>query len=151
MNRYTFLELLRRGSQFVVVSLLFAGLLLSFAPHSYASPSGNPFGTIDKPPGIAQYETGGAEIGLLNFVSQLVRIITAVAGLILFFNFLIAGYTYLTSEGNPKAHENVRNRITFSVIGIVIIVSAYTIIALISLIFFGSATFVLNPEITPPP
>lgn len=107
------------------------------------------FGTIRQPAGTERFG-GKGEIGILAFVSLLIRIFTIIAGLIVLFNFIISGYTYLTSEGNPKAHETVKNQITYSVIGIVIIVSAYTITALLSLIFFGSATFILNPTITPP-
>lgn len=107
------------------------------------------FGTIRQPAGTERFG-GAGQIGILAFVSLLIRIFTIIAGLIVLFNFIISGYTYLTSEGNPKAHETVKNRITYSVIGIVIIVSAYTITALLSLIFFGSATFILNPTIAPP-
>lgn len=107
------------------------------------------FGTIRQPAGTERFG-GAGQIGILAFVSLLIRIFTIIAGLIVLFNFIISGYTYLTSEGNPKAHETVKNRITYSVIGIIIIVSAYTITALLSLIFFGSATFILNPTIAPP-
>jgi hypothetical protein len=120
----------------------------------------DPFGNIAEPPGVRELNqqvwlAGGGEnyagsIGIFLFISRLLQLFTVVAGLILFFNFIISGYTYLTSEGSPKAHEQVRNRITYSVIGIILIVCAYTITALLSLIFFGDATFILNPKLEGP-
>jgi hypothetical protein len=109
----------------------------------------NVFGSINKPVGVERFG-GAGEIGLLAFISLLIKIFSVIAGLLTFFNFIIAGYTYLTAEGNPKAHEEVKNRLTYSIIGIVLIVSAYTITALISLIFFGNASFILNPTIAAP-
>ena len=115
--------------------------------------SDDPFGVVLAPNGVSEINaqiTGGQGIGIFIFLSRMLQLSTVIAGLIILFNFIISGYTYLTSDGNPKAHETVRNRITFSIIGILIIVCAYTITGLIGLIFFGDASYILNPKIVPP-
>lgn len=109
------------------------------------------FGTVEAPQGVSRFSTGeDGDIGLLNFISVLVRIFTVVMGIVVFFNFIYSGYTYITSDGNSKAAETVRTRLTYSIIGLVLIVSSYMIIALISLIIFGDASYILNPTLTPP-
>lgn len=111
----------------------------------------NVFGSVDAPPGIAQYNSAAAGgIGLIPFISNLIRIATIVAGIIVFLNFILAGYAYISSDGSSKVNEEVKNKLTYSVIGLLIIVASYTIIAIISLLLFGRADFILNPTITGP-
>lgn len=111
----------------------------------------NVFGNVEAPPGVAQYNAGSSSgIGLIPFISTLIRIATIVAGVIVFINFILAGYAYISSDGSSKVNEQVRNQLTFSVIGLVIIVASYTIIAIISLLLFGKADFILNPTISGP-
>lgn len=110
------------------------------------------FGQVVPPAGVGAFDAaagGGDAIGLLVFFSTAIRIFTIVAGLFVMLNFFLAGYEYITAA-DSKAHQKVRERLTNSVIGLVIIVSAYTIIALISLIFFGNAGYIINPVISGP-
>lgn len=158
------MSLLRKNTYRFLSFLSFVALALVFSPTAFAaSGGGNPlqtiFGSVSPPPGVAQYNDlvggvvggpDGERIGLFIFVSRAIQVFTIVAGLIVFFNFIIAGFTYISSEGNPKAHEEVKNRLTYSVIGLIIIVCAYTIIALLSLLIFGDASFILNPQIAGP-
>ncbi len=148
-------------SQLLIVSLLVVVFLsvaaFSFVPSADAVGGAldNVFGTVSPPPGVGEYNdlvTGGQgeKIGLFIFMTRAIQVFTVVAGLLSFFNFILAGYTYVSSDGNAKANEEVKNRLTYSVIGLVVIVSAYTIIALLSLLIFGSATYILNPTITGP-
>jgi hypothetical protein len=146
-------------TQILLTTASFSGLAI-FVP-SIIKASGpdpdDPFGVVLAPEGVRQINddiylaTGDAGgIGIFIFLSRILQLVTIVAGLIILFNFISSGFTYLTAEGNPKAHETVRNRITYSVIGILIIVCAYTITGLLGLIFFGDASYILNPKITPP-
>jgi hypothetical protein len=110
-------------------------------------------GTIDEPPGVDLFnaKTGVADgIGIVIFVSNAIRLFTVIAGVWVMINFLIAGYDYITSKGDASAHTKVRDRITMSVIGLVLIVGSYTIVGVISFLFFGDPGFILNPEITGP-
>lgn len=111
------------------------------------------FGRLSPPPGVAEYNraAGGADaIGILVFFSAIIRVATIAAGVWILFNLILAGYDYVTSSGDTGAHKRVVDRVTMSVIGLVIIVLAYTITAVISALLFGDAGFILNPRICGP-
>jgi hypothetical protein len=109
------------------------------------------FGTVEEPPGVREYNitAGGNGLGLIVFISAGIRIITIVAGLYVFLNLITAGYDYI-SAGDSKAHQAVKDKVTMSVLGLAIIVASYTIIALLSYLFFGDPAYILNPTISGP-
>jgi hypothetical protein len=103
-------------------------------------------GKVDQPLGVAAYNAGAPSgIGLILFISNLIKIATIIAGVWVLFNFISAGYLYITSEGDSSAANKVKDQITSSVIGLVIIVMSYTVIAVISYFLFGNAGYILNP------
>lgn len=112
------------------------------------------FGKISPPPGVADYDAqaaiAGVDIGLILFLSNLIRLITIVGGLFVMVNMIYAGWIYLSSSGDKGAHEKVVNTVTFSVIGLAIIVGSYAIAGVVGMIFFGDATFILSPKICGP-
>ena len=110
------------------------------------------FGTIDPPPGVAEYDqaAGGAGLGLVFFISNLLRIGSILAGLWVLLNFILAGYNLLSSGGDSGAYSKVTQRLTMSVVGIVVIVAAYTIVGIISWVLFHDPGFILNPTIKGP-
>jgi hypothetical protein len=110
----------------------------------------DPFGTIVAPAGVERYDQAAGGIGLLLFMSNLIQIATVVAGVWVMFNFITAGYMYVTSNGDSGIHGKVSSKLTQSVIGLVIIVAAYGIAALVGLLMFGDATYFLNPDIPNP-
>jgi hypothetical protein len=110
-------------------------------------------GTIDVPPGVKEYQTAaqaktGADIGIIYFVSNLIKIFAAVAGVWTLFNITLAGYMYLSSSGDAGTHQKVQTQVTNSVIGLILIVLSFTFGGLIGFIFFGDAGFILNPSLT---
>lgn len=104
------------------------------------------FGTIDKPPGVDRFGSDG-ENGILIFISNLLQLATVIAGLWVLLNFILAGFEYISSQGDSGAHAKVREKITNSVIGLVIIAVSYTLVAVIGLILFGDAAYFLNPTL----
>lgn len=115
--------------------------------------SSSVFGEVSPPPGVDAFNSavGGSDgIGIILFFSSLIRVATIVAGLWVLWNIISAGYIYITESGQSSAHNKVKDQITMSVMGLVLIVASYTIVALISLFFFGDATFILNPKISGP-
>lgn len=103
------------------------------------------FGTVAPPPGVIKYSAGPA--GLIVFISNIIKLVTLIAGLYGLFNIISAGYTLLSSGGNAKATEQAMNQLTYSLIGLMIIVGSFTIIALISLLLFGDSMYILMPSI----
>lgn len=137
-----------KTSILVVAALLLA---LFFSAHSPVLAQIDDIGTIDVPPGVEQYNTSsGADIGLVFFISRMIRLATLVAGLWVVANTMMAGYVYLSSQGKADAHGRVRDILTMSTIGLVLIVTAYTVAGLLSLLIFGDPLYVLNPTIEGP-
>lgn len=111
------------------------------------------FGKIQAPPGVADYDQvagGGEAIGLIIFASRLIRLVTIGGGIFVLVNLLYAGWIYLSSMGNTDANVKAVNTVVFSVLGLAIIVASYAIAGLVGLIFFGDATYILNPTICGP-
>jgi len=112
---------------------------------------GGAIGQIEKTPGLDRFDSQAGGIGLLLFISTLMRLATIIAGVWVLFNILLAGYTYLTSSGDSGAHSKVQNKVTLSIMGLILIVITYTVIGIISFFFFGDASYILNPVINGTP
>lgn len=105
------------------------------------------FGSISPPPGVSNYDNAaGGEIGIVAFFSTLLQIGTLIAGIYVLIQLIIAGWEYITADGANGANK-VKDRFTYSIIGLVIIVTSYAIAALIGFILFGDATFIINPRL----
>lgn len=121
--------------------------------HFFLSAATDFVGTIEKPAGVAAFDAdagGGDSIGLLIFISNLIKVGTVVAGIWVMFNIIFAGWMYITSSGDSAVHGKVKDQITNSVIGLIVMIAAYTIIAMIGLLLFGRADYFLNPTIPTP-
>lgn len=108
-------------------------------------------GGITAPQGVGSYNCSTGlctNIGIFSFISVALRLFTVICGLFMFFNFLWAGYALITKAGDTKAFTDVRERLQYAMIGLVIIVSAYMLAAIIGLVFFGNAGFILKPDIS---
>jgi len=73
-----------------------------------------------------------AEIGQLETIfSNIVALITTIAGFALFIMLIVGGFRFLTSGGDPKAVLQAKNTITFAILGLVLIISSILILKLI--------------------
>lgn len=112
------------------------------------------FGTIKAPQGVEKYNelasAGGGSIGLLIFLSRIIQFVFVIGGIIVIYNFISAGFIYLTSEGDSKAHEKVKNQLTYSVIGLIILLLSFAFASLLGALFFENPNFFLQPNITGP-
>ena len=93
---------------------------------------------------------GNVTTGLPSFITNVVTIIFAGAGLFAFFNLLFAGFTYITSGGDQKKIEQAVTSINMSLFGLIIMVGAAAVTGIASYLLFGSATAILAPKITGP-
>lgn len=112
----------------------------------------SPFGTIINPleksyGGLYSTEPG---MGLIGFISNLIKFITIGAGLFAFINLIIAGFGYIGAGSDTKKTAEAWARIYMSLIGLVIIVSSYAIAGIIGLLLFKDATAILSPKIYGP-
>lgn len=104
------------------------------------------FGTIDPP--VTAY--GNVNTGLPSFITNVITIIFAAAGLFAFFNLMFAGFSYITAAGDEKKIMAATQSINMSLMGLVIMVAAAAVTGVVSFLLFGSATAILSPIITGP-
>lgn len=100
-------------------------------------------------PSVYQNVTG-APGGPVVFITNVLRLIFVVAGVYAFFNFIIAGFQYMSSGGDSKKLEEALNRIWYSLLGLIVIIASFALASLIGYIVFGHADFILNPQIYGP-
>lgn len=106
------------------------------------------FGSIKNPLPSTSY--GSVSTGLPLFISNILKVLFAAAGLFAFFNLMFAGFTYVTSNGDQKKIEQAISSINMSLIGLVIMVAGAAVTGVVSYLLFGSATYILQPSITGP-
>lgn len=92
-----------------------------------------------KLPGVVGCVTGPLPVGKFKTLSSLVTValpyLFAIAGLILFAYLVWGGFDYLTSLGDPKKAEAGKNKITYAVLGFIIIFATYWLVQIISRLF----------------
>lgn len=143
----------------IILSLLFTFAVLFLNSQAVMAQTATPtladtegvFGQIDAPAGVAELNakagTTGNNIGLLIFISNMIKFISIIAGVWVLFNFIFAGFTYVTAAGDSGAYSKIGEKLSLSVTGLLLIVAAYTIAGIISLLIFGDATYIINPQI----
>lgn len=100
-------------------------------------------GTIDNP---TKY-TGNSGQGLFLFISNVFKLAGVVAAIILIFRIISAGYTYLSASGDPKKFQQASDTITQSILGMVIVASAFILAGLVGRL---TGINILNPTIYGP-
>lgn len=93
---------------------------------------------------------GSGASGIIIFFTNIVRLVFVVAGIYAFLNFIIAGYQYMSAGGDAKALQAAWGRIWQTLIGLVIVVTAFLLTSLVSYLLFGNATYILNPQVYGP-
>ncbi len=104
------------------------------------------FGTIAPP--LPGYDTGIT--GLTTFLTNILRVVFLAAGIWAFINFILACYTFLSASGDPKKIASAWEKIWFTVIGLVIIVSSFVLAGIVGFLVFGDPLFILKPKIYGP-
>ncbi len=79
---------------------------------------------------------------LNQVISGVIGFMTTVAGLWFIFQFMTAGYQWISSSGDKNKLQTAQNKMTYSIIGLVIVVSAWVVIALLGKIL---GLDILNP------
>jgi len=92
------------------------------------------FGNISPPPGISNWvnssggDKGGAIFLFLNTILKLLGTIAAIYAVI---QIIMAGYTYISAAGDPKKNEQAWNMIWQSLLGLLVVATAFTIAAVV--------------------
>lgn len=94
-----------------------------------------PFGSIntgDRMAGIT---------GVINTISSVIGMLTVVASIWFMFMLLFAGYEWISAGGDQKKLSSAKDRITHAFTGLVIVVGAWSLVAVAGQ-FFGFNTLV---------
>ena len=95
----------------------------------------NPIGNISSPPGVVAY---GDDLGAIpQFLENIFKTTIGIAGIWALFNFVLAGYAYLSSGNDPKKIQDATTKIWQTIIGLTIAGGAITISAILGRILFG--------------
>lgn len=96
-----------------------------------------PFGPSDTPTDIPYPDTfKGFSFGTLGTVIETaIPFLLVFAGVGLLLMILSAGFALLTSGGDPKRLETGKQRLTYAVIGFIVVFAAYWIVQLVARIF----------------
>jgi cytochrome bd-type quinol oxidase subunit 2 len=71
---------------------------------------------------------------LSTLFTNVIGVVVALAGVVLFIMFVVSGFSFLFSSGDPKKLEKARGTLTNAIAGLVIIVAAYLILRLIGVL-----------------
>lgn len=105
-------------------------------------------GGVDAPPAVAAINSAsGSDIGIVFFISRLIQFANIVAGILVMINFVMAGFTYIVNAGSSSVNEKVRDQLTWSILGILLIVGSYSLAGIFGLVFYGDPTFIISPTL----
>ena|SRR3972149_7105047 len=80
-----------------------------------------------------------SEKGLIGKVlSGILPLVLGLAGMITVIVIVISGIQFITSSGNPEAAGQAKNRLTFAIIGFVVIILAFAALQIIDAVFLGT-------------
>ncbi len=111
---------------------------------------GSIFGTIQPPTGNSVGSFSASLMGLSHFIRNIIILLFIVAGLYAFFNFIIAGFEFISAGGDSSKISKAWGKIWQSILGLVIMIAAFALAAIIGSVLFNSWKFILQPNIPSP-
>ena len=114
----------KKGIVFIVAAMIFAGLF-AFTPTTFAEDACSLAG--EKDPLICGQTGGDEETELMNRVSNILSVVYLWIGIIAVVFIVIGGIKYMTSAGDSAKLEGAKKTITFSVVGLVVVLAAFAI------------------------
>ena len=100
-------------------------------------------GTINPPISGLPADAPSALVRILNTAMNVFLIVAALFAVL---NLFLAGYAYIMAGGDSKKISEANLRITYTVVGLIIIVLAPLIAAILGIIIFGRWDAILNPD-----
>lgn len=109
-------------------------------------------GGVKVPVGVNQYSQGvdaenGTRIGIVNFITTMLRVFTIICGFWFMINIIYAGVLFITSSGDAAVFGKFKDSLFYSIIGLFVLAIAYMVAGLIGIIFFGDAGFIIRPTL----
>lgn len=88
--------------------------------------------------------------GLTAFIGRIIQLVLVIGGLYVLFQVMLAGYNYISANGDPKSISMAWARIWQAFLGIIIMAAAILLTSIVSWFVFGTPEFILNPNIPTP-
>ena len=109
---------------------------------------GNPFGTITAPAALSGYaaSTPAGSIGIL--IERIIQLLIIGAGIYALFNFILAGYDFLSAGDDAKKVAGAWAKIWQTAMGLAFVAGAFVLAGIFGQIIFNDPTFILNPHFT---
>lgn len=85
--------------------------------------------------GTTEYNPEDGSTGFASFVGRILTIILTIAALILFVMLLWGGVEWITSGGDKSKVEKARNRISQSIIGMIVLAATIALFSLLQIAF----------------
>jgi len=106
----------------------------------------NPFGTVAPPAGLEKYNSEpGTAIGTL--IQYAVWILIVGAGIYALFNFILAGYEFMSAGDDPKKVAGAWTKIWQTALGLAVAAGAFVLAAIFGQLIFGQWDFIIKPTI----
>ncbi len=105
-------------------------------------------GRVTVPMGINFYSLySGSSIGALSFINTLLTVFFAICVVWFLINLVLTGAKIVSNPGDAKAMEELKEALTYPIIGMIILAASFLISTLIGIFFFGDANFITNPTL----
>lgn len=122
----------------IVILIVFAGNNTARAaqdtgdgPGGSFNPIQNVFGKIVPPDPLKSLTAQGGAAGLSSFLSTIIRLIYTAATIVFVFMVVISAFQWILSGGDKEAVAKARGRLTYAIIGIVLLAFAFFIMNII--------------------
>ncbi len=89
----------------------------------------------------------GKLTGVITLLNSILKLVFIFGGLWTFFNFVFAGYGFLSAGGDSKNISKAWDRIWQSFVGLLLIVGSFLFAAIVGLLLFKDATAILQPTL----
>ena len=67
-----------------------------------------------------------------DFIRNVIKVIAGLAGLVATGFFVAGGFTYITSSGNPEQLDKAKRTLTWSAIGLAIVIGAFILAQIVT-------------------
>ncbi len=87
----------------------------------------------------SNFSSGSNLVG--DIITKILPIAIGLGGFLTVIFIIISGIQFISSSGNPEAATAAKNRLTYAIVGFVILALSFLIVRLVNTLFLGSTDF----------
>lgn len=136
----------------IIIAFGLVLLFFAFCPFSLADNLKDAFNVTDKKPLVNFADKAGydpAQSQIEPMIAKIIQAVLSFLGVVFLILIIYAGYTWMTASGNEQQIEKAKKTLTASVIGLIIVISAYAISVFVVKRIGDSALQQSQPESQP--